>query len=62
MNGSASALVTSRREYVCQFKVSYSETHLLLALCVLSGCNETGLGTDSLSFPNKPFSFKDFSF
>lgn len=29
--------------------------------CVLSGCKETGLGTDSLSFPHKPFSFKDFS-
>lgn len=29
--------------------------------CVLSGCKETGLGTDSLSFHHKPFSFKDFS-
>lgn len=42
-------------------KVYHSETRLLLALCVLSGYKETGLGTDSLSFPHKPFSFKDFS-
>lgn len=53
--------VGSCLERVGHFKVDYSETQLLLVLCVLSGCKETGLSTELLSFPHKPFSFKDFS-